>query len=170
MLIHQGFNSIIEKLSIVAKETHAIYGINSQAALFDTLLKDKIVAVIVIPRIIIPINPNNGLLKPKNRKDHNTLKKNCIANQIKAIFLFCFNFFSLFSHTKNNATPIKKNNVVHAGPNNQLGGAKKGFAKEAYQLGMLGKVKIDPEAPTTWHKTIATINLTTFPESIKLFD
>jgi len=34
--------------------------------------------------------------------------------------------------------------AVHTGAKTQLGGAKKGFARAAYQVGMLGVVKIDP--------------------------
>ena len=55
--------------------------------------------------------------------------------------------------------PIKKYKRVQAGPNSQLGGAKKGFSRVAYQVGIAAAVKGVPSRPTSSQAIIEVRNL-----------
>ncbi len=72
----------------------------------------------------ISIRAIPGLFNPKNKNDHKTFNTNWIQNQNKLPFL---------RHTIPKEIPIRRNNIVHTGPNNQLGGLKNGLLRYRYQ-------------------------------------
>jgi hypothetical protein len=57
----------------------------------------------------------------------------------------------------NKEIPIKIYKIVQTGPNNQLGGLKKGLFNVEYQLAMLEVVKKEPIKPADKHKSIENI-------------
>lgn len=92
------FNERMEMFKIVAKLTHAKYGIRSQAASLDTLRKFLIVKQIAINKMIISTSAALGDFKPKNNIDHNTLRPSWIK---KKVIAWRFVFLSvLVIHTR----------------------------------------------------------------------
>ena len=55
--------------------------------------------------------------------------------------------------------PISIYNSVQTGPNNQLGGEKKGLLSVTYQVGMAEKVKMLPRIPTASQNIMEKRNL-----------
>jgi hypothetical protein len=103
------------------------------------------VTAINIHKANISTKPSAKDLNPKNNNDQRMLRINCNPKIINA---FLGDDFLLFiRQTLYAANPIKKNRIVHTGPNNQLGGVKYGLFRNTYQVGIFGIVKTDPIDP-----------------------
>jgi len=109
--------------------------------------------------------PDNGFFKPKKAKLQPTLTASCVANKTIPMSL---TLFLGDSQTKNKAVPTKMNNMVHTGPNTQLGGVNEGLFNAAYHVGMACMVGIAPMMPASKHTPIDTISLITVPDLIDI--
>lgn len=96
-------------------------------------------------RTIISMKAAPRFFMPKKRTDHRMLSKSCRPKTPSAFLPLSLNFS--FSQMKYAEMPISMKSVVQTGANNQLGGTNAGFAREAYQTGMLGTVKNEPITP-----------------------
>jgi hypothetical protein len=62
--------------------------------------------------------------------------------------------------TMKSEIPIKRYSIVHTGAKTQFGGAKNGFFRFAYQVGMAEVVNREPTIPAASHKTMEIIRRT----------
>lgn len=110
---------------------------------------------IIVQSNIISIKAAKGDSNPKNNTDHNIFNKSWTENIINAVLFFLAPFIQI----RYNEIPINKNNVVHTGPNIQLGGLKLGLFNSAYHVWIAGDVNIEPITPANWHMMIEYISL-----------
>jgi hypothetical protein len=112
---------------------------------------------IKIQRIIISTNAAPGFCNPKNNIDQIILSKSWTKNIVIPVFTFFI--LKPFFHTRKKANPIKKKSNVQTGANTEDGGTQLGFTISAYQVGILGIVKIEPISPVPSAIMIDTRNL-----------
>lgn len=105
------------------------------------------VMMIVSHNSSISMNASNGDFTPKNSMVHIEFNISCNPKVIYAFF-DCAVYRFLF-HTMYSEIPIRTYNVIHTGPNIQLGGLKEGLFRVRYQVEMEETVNIDPIMPAT---------------------
>jgi hypothetical protein len=96
-------------------------------------------------RRIILMSPKKGDLSPKKATDQKAFKISWIKKRINPFL--AWRLFSLFCQITNKDIPINRYRLTQTGPNIQLGGLKKGFFNDSYQVGIAGVVKIEPIKP-----------------------
>ncbi len=134
-----------------------MYGTMSHAAGFDIRAKRIIVTRIAIHKNPISISAPPSECMLKKIIDQRVLSTSCRINTPSAIFTARFS--SPLFHTKYAAIPIKRNSVVHTGPNTHDGGLKLGFAIVVYQPFTSVVVKIEPMIHASCETTIAMVSL-----------
>jgi len=102
------------------------------------------------------MSPSRGDRRPKKRNDQSTLRKNCTPKIPSAI---CTSRFSVpHCQTRYSAVPMRMKSVIHTGANTQLGGAKNGFCRDAYQEPGPLVVTSEPRLPRMRQERIAAIS------------
>jgi hypothetical protein len=96
--------------------------------------------------------------------DHRAFKINWIKKIIVAL-LTSFLFPVLF-HMRNREMPIRVYRLIQTGLKSQLGGEKTGLFNVAYQVGIAGMVKKEPNNPADWQRTILRNNFNIFKPAI----
>lgn len=77
----------MDKLRIVAKETHTRYGTWSQPEILLIFKNARIVKTIITHKPTMVSKAKKGECKPKNTIDQATFKISCTANTLTALFL-----------------------------------------------------------------------------------
>lgn len=143
-----------------AKNNQAKYGMISQNAVVFILKNARAIKITSMINATKINNATSGCCAPKNAKDHSVLNTKLIAKYTYALVLSEFLRTVLVCIIKNNATPIKKYNIVHATGNTQPAGVNTEFFNVLYHIFAPPDIGVTnaPKIPGIKDKNIAKTN------------
>ena len=105
----------------------------------------------------ITISPSSGARRPKKIGDQIKLNPSWAKKNRPAALTFFF--FQPCFQIRKKEIPMRKYNIVQAGPKTQLGGAKTGLLSVMYQEGIAESVNGVPKIPTNSQPITEMISL-----------